>query len=77
MHVFECVFLEFKNGMGLVEDFRFDSFDEEPIAAASLAQVHRGFLKDGQKVAVKVSLQHLYNLSNVNFFTVFSGSIVL
>lgn len=56
MHFFECAFLDFKNGMGLVEDFRFGSFDEQPIAAASLAQVHRAFLKDSQEVAVKVSL---------------------
>ncbi|KAL9152223.1 hypothetical protein ABFS82_11G107200 [Erythranthe guttata] len=32
----------------------FLSFDEQPVAAASIAQVHHAFLKDNQEVAVKV-----------------------
>ena len=32
----------------------FDSIDPTPIAAASIAQVHRGTLKDGRRVVIKV-----------------------
>ena len=32
----------------------FDRFNEKAIAAASLAQVHEGWLKTGERVAVKV-----------------------
>ena len=32
----------------------FNFFEKKPIAAASVAQVHKGILKDGSKVAIKV-----------------------
>ncbi len=38
---------------GPLEDW-FEEFEQEPMAAASLGQVHRGVLKDGMEVAVKV-----------------------
>ena len=41
---------------GLGDDYmkHFDSFDHEPIAAASLAQVHHAIDKDGNELAVKL-----------------------
>ena len=38
---------------GQVEDF-YEQLNRDPISAASLGQVHKGILKSGQKVAVKV-----------------------
>ncbi|KAK3092968.1 hypothetical protein FSP39_009499 [Pinctada imbricata] len=44
----------FQEDLGLKVDDTFIDFDEEPLGAASLAQVHRATLKDGRVVAVKI-----------------------
>ncbi|KAJ6805432.1 putative aarF domain-containing protein kinase 1 [Iris pallida] len=47
----------------------FLSFDEQPIAAASIAQVHRGLLKDKQEVAVKVQYPGLEQRMKIDITT--------
>lgn len=49
-----------------LEDFSKDikdcflHFDEEPLASASISQVHKAVLKDGREVIVKVQRPHIY-----------------
>jgi predicted unusual protein kinase regulating ubiquinone biosynthesis (AarF/ABC1/UbiB family) len=51
----------------------FERLDEVPVAAASLAQVHRGLLHDGRDVAVKVKYPNIErimttDLASIGFF---------
>ncbi|KAK9118009.1 hypothetical protein Scep_016102 [Stephania cephalantha] len=47
----------------------FSSFDEKPIAAASIAQVHHAVLKDQSEVAVKVQYPGLKYLMKIDIIT--------
>jgi len=51
---FGVVAATIENDLGRPLDQLFASFDDEPIAAASIAVVHRATLADGERVAVKV-----------------------
>ena len=43
-----------KNEYGKNWKEKFLSFDEKPFAAASIGQVHTAFLKNGEKLAIKI-----------------------
>jgi ubiquinone biosynthesis protein len=51
---YEKILAQLEEDLGQPPEEVFDFFDPEPIAAASIAQVHRARLKDGSEVVVKV-----------------------
>jgi len=51
---FELAVREIENALGKSIEELFSQFDNQPVASASVAQVHLGALKDGTEVAVKV-----------------------
>ena len=51
---FEDIDAQLKRQLGADYRERFSSFDETPLASASIGQVHRAVLTDGQEVVIKV-----------------------
>ena len=59
---FQVVYETIKNELGKPVEELFATFEQKPVAAASLAQVHRATLQDGTVVAVKVQRPDLDRL---------------
>lgn len=59
-----------KKELGGMPDEIFTKFDPDPIASASLAQVHVAHLHNGQKVAVKVQHTHMTDTAAADYATV-------
>ena len=57
-----------RRGLGKPPEKVFATFERTPIAAASLAQVHRATLKDGRKVAVKVQYPGIQDVVAADLF---------
>jgi len=51
---FKIVKLTIEKELGKPLDLLFSNFNSEPVAAASIGQVHRAFLIDGTEVAIKI-----------------------
>jgi ubiquinone biosynthesis protein len=51
---FEEVILILETDLGQPPEALFESFDQEPIASASIGQVHKAVLPDGEEIAVKI-----------------------
>ena len=55
-----------KKETGQTIDDLFDSFDSEPLASASIGQVHHARLKDGEEVAVKIQRPGIHKIVEVD-----------
>lgn len=67
---FEVVRQTVETSLGSSLDQLFASFDEEPLAAATIAQVHRAVLPDGRDVVVKVRRPGIEQQANEDCATI-------
>lgn len=63
---FESMRLEIERSFGSTVASSFAWFDEAPLASASLGQVHRARLQEGDRVVVKVQRPHIRDLISVD-----------
>jgi len=59
-----------REDLGMDPEDAFASFEKTPIAAASLAQVHRATLDSGEEVAVKIQYPHLSRMVDGDIKTI-------
>lgn len=67
---YEDVCRTFSEDLGALPEDLFATFEKEPIASASLAQVHRATTADGQHLAVKVQHAGLREHCDVDTSTI-------
>ena len=74
---FESIAARVEAELGAPIAEHFASFDETPIAAASLAQVHGAVLRDGTRVAVKVQVPGIEELvdGDLHLLSVLAGAL--
>ena len=66
---------QFKATLGKYPDEMFREFDPEPLAAASLGQVHRAVTRQGEKVAVKIQYPAIRSAIENDFILLRSATL--
>jgi predicted unusual protein kinase regulating ubiquinone biosynthesis (AarF/ABC1/UbiB family) len=63
---FEDIKKNIESELGKSLEELFESFEEMPLASASIGQVHRAKLKDGQEVVVKIQHEHIPKIAEID-----------